>query len=88
MIIESENDLVYLPQDYEKDSITSIRDNQGVSIKDYDQQLLDLCVAAKLRILNDRTGGDFQGQITYIGDKGHSKVDLVFAFESASYNQV
>ena len=36
-IIESENDLAYLPQDYEIDSITSIRNNQDISINDYGQ---------------------------------------------------
>ena len=49
-IIESENDLNYLPQNYEIDSIASVRNNQALSINDYGQQLLDLCVAAKLRI--------------------------------------
>ena len=35
LIIESENDLDYLPQDYEIDSITSIRNNQDISINEY-----------------------------------------------------
>ena len=80
-IIESENELDYLPQDCEIDSITSIRKNQDISINEYGQQLLDLCIASKLRILNGRTRGDHQGHITYIGDKGHSIVDLVLASE-------
>ena len=80
-IIESENDLAYLPQSYEIDSITSIKNNQDISINDNGRQLLDLCIAAKLRILNGRTGGDLQGHITYIGNKGHSAVDLVLASE-------
>ena len=70
-----------MPQDYEIDSITSIRNNQDISINEYGQQLLDLCRAAKLRILNGRTRGDLQGHITYIGNKGHSTVDLVLASE-------
>ena len=76
-----QNDLDYLPQDHEKDRITSIRNNEAISINDYGQQLLDLCIAAKLRILNGRTRGDLQGHITYIGNKGHSTVDLVLASE-------
>ena len=43
--------------------------------------MLDLCIAAKLRIINGRTRGDLQGRITYIGNKGHSTVDLVLASE-------
>ena len=70
-----------MPQAYEIDSITSIRNNQDISINEYGQQLLDLCIAAKLRILNGRTRGDLQGHITYIGNKGHRTVDLVLASE-------
>ena len=43
-IIESENDLDYLPKD-EIDSITSIRNNQDISINKYGQQLLELRIA-------------------------------------------
>ena len=69
-IIESENDLDYLPQDYEIDSITSLRNNQDISMNGYGQYLLDLCTGARLRILNGRTRRDLQGHITYIGNKG------------------
>ena len=62
-IIESENGLDYLPQYYEIDSITSIRNNQDISINDCGEQLLDLYIAAKLRILNGRIRGDLQGHI-------------------------
>ena len=70
-----------MPQDYEIDGITSIKIKQDISINEYSHQLLDLCIAAKLRFLNDRTRGDLQGHITYIGNKGHSTVDLVLASE-------
>ena len=48
--------LIIGPQDYEIHSINSIRNNQDISINDYGQLLLDLCIAAKLRILNGNTG--------------------------------
>ena len=73
--LKVENDFDYLPQDYKIDSITSIRNNHDISINDYVQQLLDLCIAAKLRILNGRTREDLQEHITYIGNKGRSTVD-------------
>ena len=66
-----------MPQDYEID-ITSVRNNQDISINDYGQQLWDLCIAANLRICN-RTKGDFQGDITNIGYKVLSTVDLLLA---------
>ena len=55
--------------------------NRDISINDYSQQLLDLCIAAKLRIINDRTREDLRGHITYIGNKGHNTLDLVLASE-------
>ena len=42
IITENENDLVYLPQDYEIDSITSIGNNQNISINDYGRTKEDL----------------------------------------------
>ena len=80
-IIESENNFHYLPQDYKIDSRTLRRNNQDISINDYGQQLFDFCIAAKLRILDGRNRGDLKEHLTYIGDKGHSTVDLVLASE-------
>ena len=68
-----------MPQDYEIDIITSVINNQDISINDYGQQLWDLCIAANLRIRNSRTKGDFQGDITNIGYKVLSTVDLLLA---------
>ena len=70
-----------MPQDYKIDSRTLRRNNQDISINDYGQQLLDFCIAAKLRILDGRNRGDLKEHLTYIGDKGHSTVDLVLASE-------
>ena len=70
-----------MPQYYEIDSITSIKNNQDISINYYGQKLLDFCIAVKLRVLNGRTIGSLQGHTTYVGNKGHSTVDLVLASE-------
>ena len=43
-IIENEKDLNYLPQDYELDTIRSVRNNQNTSVSEYGQQLLDLFI--------------------------------------------
>ena len=71
----------YLPQDYELDTIRSIRNNQDTSVNEYGQQLLNLCIETKLRILNGRTRGDLQGHLTYVGYHGCSTVDLVLTSE-------
>ena len=48
-IIENEKDLYYLPQDYELETMTSIRNSKDTPVNEYGQQLLDLCVETKLR---------------------------------------
>ena len=82
-ITESEKDLNYLPQDYELDTIRSVRNNQDTSVNEYGQQLLDLCIETKLMILNGRTRGDLQGHLTYVGFHGCSTVDLVLTSEAS-----
>ena len=62
--LKAKNNLAYLSQNYEIDSLTSVRKNQDISINDYGQQLLDLYIASKLRSLNGKTTGDLQGHIT------------------------
>ena len=58
-------DLRFLSRDYELDTFTVSRNNKDVSINYFSQQLLKLCIAAKLRVLNSRTRGDLQGHFTY-----------------------
>ena len=62
--LKAKKNLAYLSQNYEIDSLTSVRKNQDISINDYGQQLLDLYIASKLRSLNGKTTGDLQGHIT------------------------
>ena len=66
----------YLPQDYELDTIRSVRNNQDTSVNEYGQQLLNLCIKTKLRISNGRTRGDLYGHLTYVGFHGCSTVDF------------
>ena len=62
-IIENEKDLNYLPQGYELDTIRSVRNNQDTSVNG--QQLLDLYIETKLKILNGRKRGDLQALDIY-----------------------
>ena len=66
------------------------RNNEDVSVNYFDQQLLKLGIAVKLRILNGRTRCDLQGHVTFFGFQGCSTVDLVLASDSflkSSLNQ-
>ena len=44
--------------------------------------MLDLCVSAKLRLLNGRFIGDLLGNVTCINERGCSVVDYTVASES------
>ena len=81
-ITEDTRDLRFLSADYELDTFTVSKNNEDVSINYFGQQLLKLCVSAKLRILNGRTRGDLQCDFTYFGFQGCSTVDLVLVSAS------
>ena len=67
---------------YELDTFTTHRNNKDVSLTSYGDQLIQLCIASKLRVLNGRTRGDLQGHFTYLGYQSCSTVDLVLASEN------
>ena len=81
-IVEDRKDLDFLPEGYELDTFTTHRNNEDVSLNSYGEQLIQLCIASKLRVLNGRTRGDLQGHFTYLGYQGYSTVDLVLASEN------
>ena len=51
-ISENENDFHFLPEGYELYIVNSSRNNQDLSVNEYGRQLIDLCIASKLRISN------------------------------------
>ena len=67
-----------LPEDYSCDfniarnSLDKICNNQG-------QQLLDLCIASQIRVLNGRFIGDIMGNLTCYKSNGASTVDYALA---------
>ena len=81
-IVEDTKNLDFLSQGYELDTFTTHRNNEDVSLNSYGEQLIQLCIASKLRLLNGRTRGDLQGHFTYLGYQGFSTVDLVLASEN------
>ena len=38
------------------------RNNEDISLNNYAEQLIQLCIASKLRVLNGRTRGNLQGR--------------------------
>lgn len=80
-IIENEKDLQYMPENYETDLVRSNRCNEDPTVNQFGKELINLCVSSKLRILNGRTRGDFQGKNTYFGYQGSSTVDLILTSE-------
>ena len=66
-IVEDRKDLDFLPEGYELDTFTTHRNNEDVSLNSYGEQLIQLCVASKLRVLNGRTREDLQGHFIYLG---------------------
>lgn len=81
--IESENDINdtlhnLLPDEYICDfNIT--RNSQDKMFNNQGQQLLDLCIASQLRILNGRYIGDKLGNLTCYKANGASTVDYALA---------
>ena len=73
---EHTNDSIPLPGAYTFD-VTSTRFNQDNTTTVCGKQLLDLCKAASLRILNGRTLGDSRGAFTCYKSKGKSVVDYL-----------
>ena len=63
-IAEDRKDLDFLPEGYELDTFTTHRNNEDVSLNSFGEQLIQLCIASKLRVLNGRTRRDLQGHFT------------------------
>ena len=81
-IVEDKKNLDFLPEGYELDTFTMHRSNEDVSLNGYGEQLIQLCIASKLRVLNGRTREDLQEHFTYLGYHGCSTVELVLASEN------
>ena len=81
-IVDDKKDLDFLPEGYELDTFMTHRNNEDASLNSYGGQLIQFCIALKLRVLNGRTRGDLQGHFNYLGYQGCSTVDLILASEN------
>ena len=78
---ESDKKFINLPEEYEIDQFTRKRNNQDLHINSYGEKLIAFSISTQMRILNGKTLGDFQGNVTYIGYNGVSTIDYILASE-------
>lgn len=74
------NDQNLLPESYKADTEVG-RINQDIVINSHGKSLLELCISARLRILNGRFIGDSLGYYTYMSLNGYSTVDYAVISE-------
>ena len=58
--------LNFLQESRKLDVAAYSRNNQDLSMNDYDLQLLDLCMETKLRVLDAITCRDLKGHVAYV----------------------
>ena len=51
LTVQDWKDLDFLPEGYELDTFTTHRSNENISINSYGEQMVQLCIASKLRVL-------------------------------------
>ena len=72
---ESSFETIPLPPNYHNDNFATIRNNTDHIVNEWGQFIADLCISARLCILNGRTNGDISGKCTCIKTAGISAVD-------------
>ena len=81
-LVEGRKDLDFLPEGYELDTFTTDRNNEDVSLNNYEEQLIQLLIASKLKVLNSRKRGALQRYFTYLGYQVCRAMDLDFFSEN------
>ena len=85
--IENDSDqYIPLPHDYELDMLMKKRHNVDKIANSHGQNLINLCIASRMRILNGRTPGDFVGRLTCYNQQGASSVDYILCHDSFIQN--
>ena len=64
------------------------RHNVDKIANSHGQNLINLCIASRMRILNGRTPGDFVGRLTCYNQQGASSVDYILCHDSFIQNIV
>ena len=79
MVSTVEDDI--LPPSYLEDKVLPMLSNVDKHMNVQGQNLLDLRIESKLRIVNGRIMGDSLGYKTYYGPRGSSSIDFIIAAE-------
>jgi hypothetical protein len=81
--IQNDNYDIYVPvnDDYVYDLVQEKRQSQDDKIDSRGKQLLELCIATQMRILNGRVIGDLYGRYTCHKTTGSSVVDYIILSE-------
>jgi hypothetical protein len=76
------DDVTHVPiyDDYVCDGTLSKRNNLDKTVNNRGKEILDFCIAAKMRIANGRTTGDLEGNFTFFKN-GMSAIDLCITDE-------
>ena len=64
------------------------RHNVDKIANSHSQNLINLCIASRMRILNGRTPGDFVGRLTCYNQQGASSADYILSHDSFIQNIV
>ena len=67
---------------YKIDNTTNVRNNHDTVVDTRGKELLDLCIANQLRIMNERCIGDIFGHYACFNPLGQSTVDYLLASEN------
>ena len=81
-LVEDREDLDFLPEGYELDTFTTHGNNEDVSLNNYGEQLIQLLIASKLKVLNSIKRGDLQRHFVYLGYQVCRAMDLDFLSEN------
>lgn len=80
-VIDDSDKHLALPPDYCPDS-QKHRRNVDTKVNSHGKNLISMCMATQLRILNGRTPGDTLGNFTYHDPRGSSAIDYFLCCES------
>ena len=79
--IEKVKELPQLPTGCQVDNIVSRRYNEDATGKHFEKELIDLCIACSLMILNERTSGGFARDLSLFSYNVLSTIDLILVPE-------
>ena len=87
-ISDDDDNFLPLNEDYVIDSNIINRNSKDTKVCTQGKELLEMCIASRLRILNGRTFGDFKGKFTSYQYNGNSVIDYCLISEEKLANVI